>query len=348
MYLELFKLKEFPFRLSPDTDFLYLSQAHTRAKAYMDYTIWAKEGFVVITGDIGCGKTILIKKLLDETGESVLVARIFQTQLNEVEFLQAVLVEFGLNPFSANKVELLDMLNTFIINAHNEFNQIVLIVDEAQNLGASVLEEIRMLTSLETHKEKLLSVILVGQPELIEKIESPELNQLLQRVRLRYHIGLLTEKETREYINHRLKIAGSLDSDIFNDDVFGLIFRYTGGTPRLINTLCDTAMICAYADTKNKVSKKTIETAIKELNWRRFKDRKQCNHVKSSARVREGADEIGSIVAPIMRKLDQLNMVSEHLTYMRDVLVSIDKKLSCISGADIPKDVSGKKIKRQG
>ena len=167
MYLEFFGLKEYPFRLTPDVDFLFMSSAHARAKAYMDYSVWNREGFVVITGEIGCGKTTLIQKLLSELNdEDVLVAKIFQTQLDDVEFLQAVLVEFGLNPFNAKKVELMDMLNTFLIeNFHND-RQAILIVDEAHNLSMKALEEIRMLSGLETHKEKILHVILVGQPQL--------------------------------------------------------------------------------------------------------------------------------------------------------------------------------------
>jgi general secretion pathway protein A len=152
MYLKHFGLKAQPFQLTPDIGFLFMSEAHTRAKVYMDYTVWNREGFVVITGEIGCGKTTLIQKLLSELNKNVVVAKIFQTQLDEVEFLQAVLVEFGLNPFNAKKVELLDMLNTFLIQHFVQGKQIVLIVDDAHNLSTKVLEEIRMLAGLETRK----------------------------------------------------------------------------------------------------------------------------------------------------------------------------------------------------
>lgn len=141
MYLEFFKLKELPFRLTPDSEFLYMSGAHSRAKAYMDYSVWNREGFVVITGEIGCGKTTLIQKLLSELDENVLVAKIFQTQLDEVEFLQAVLVEFGLNPFNAKKVELIDMLNTFLLDNFLQLKQLVLIVDDAHNLNLRFLRK---------------------------------------------------------------------------------------------------------------------------------------------------------------------------------------------------------------
>ncbi|MHB8624055.1 MAG: ExeA family protein [Sulfuricaulis sp.] len=268
MYLEFFKLKELPFRLTPDSEFLFMSTAHSRAKAYMDYTVWNREGFVVITGEIGCGKTTLIQKLISELDENVLVAKVFQTQLDEVEFLQAVLVEFGLNPFNAKKVELIDMLNTFLLDNFLQLKQLVLIVDDAHNLSMKVLEEVRMLSGLETRKEKVLHVILLGQPALNDILDSPEMEQLLQRIRLRYHIKSLSEHDTQDYIQHRLRIAGADDpGKIFSPDTFPIIFKYTGGLPRLINTLCDTAMTCAFADNIHAVSLSIVNTAIEELQW---------------------------------------------------------------------------------
>lgn len=267
MYLDFFKLREFPFRLTPDTEFLYMSGAHSRAKAYMDYTVWNRDGFVVITGEIGSGKTTLIQKLLSELDDTVLVAKIFQTQLDEVEFLQAVLVEFGLNPFHAKKVELIDMLNTFLIDQFNKDKQLVLIVDDAHNLSPKVLEEIRMLSGLETQKEKVLHIILVGHPQLNELIESPEMEQLLQRVRLRYHIKALSEDETRAYITHRLQVAGMGERHLFAPETFPMIYKYTGGLPRLINTLCDTALVCGYADGQPAITGSVLNSAIEELQW---------------------------------------------------------------------------------
>lgn len=272
MYLDYFQLKEHPFQITPDADFLFLSDAHARAKAYMDYTIRNKDGFVVITGEVGAGKTTLIGKLLSEFDDNVVVAKIFQTQLNEVEFLQAVLVEFGLQPFKASKVELMDMLTTFLIDSFLNAKQLVLIVDEAQNLSPRVLEEIRMLSGLETQKQKILHVILVGQPELNATLDSPELEQLVQRVRLRFHISALTEAETLEYIMHRLNVAGG-NRRLFAEDAVPLIYRYTGGIPRLVNTLCDTAMTCAFADDLPSVTSECVQSAIDELQWVPYSER---------------------------------------------------------------------------
>ena len=272
MYLDFFGLRDFPFRITPDTDYLYMSTVHSRAKAYMEYAIFNREGFVVITGEIGSGKTTLIKKLLTELDESVIVAKIFQTQLDEVELLQAILVEFGLNPFTAKKVELLNMINQFLVDSYLDGKQVLLIIDDAQNLSKRVLEEVTMLSSVETQKEKILHVILVGQPELNYKLEDQDMEQLLQRVSLRYHVRALTEEETKTYVTHRLKIAG-LKYNIFEDPIYPFIFKYSGGIPRLINTLCDTALTCSYADNKKKVSNKEFESAINELQWGKFSDR---------------------------------------------------------------------------
>jgi general secretion pathway protein A len=267
-YLEQFKLKEQPFRLTPDPDFLYWSKQHARAKAYMESTIWLADGFVVITGDIGSGKTTLLQSFLAELDEDVVYAVVSQTQLTPTQFLQSVLTEFGFKPFDKHKVELLDMLNMFLIEQYSNGKKIVLIVDEAQNLTKKVLEEIRLLSGIETHKEKVLRIILAGQPELKDTLEARKLKQLVQRVRLRFHIGPLDSREMREYINHRLSVAGRESNDLFDDSTFEIIYRYSGGVPRLINTLCDTALLCAFADEKETVSADDIMSAVTELNWK--------------------------------------------------------------------------------
>ena len=267
-YLKHFKLKEQPFRLTPDPDFLYWSKQHARAKAYMESTIWLADGFVVITGDIGSGKTTLLQSFLAELDENVVYAVVSQTQLTPTQFLQSVLTEFGFKPFDKHKVELLDMLNMFLIEQYSNGKKIVLIVDEAQNLTKKVLEEIRLLSGIETHKEKVLRIILAGQPELKDTLEARKLKQLVQRVRLRFHIGPLDSREMHEYINHRLSVAGRESNDLFDDSTFEIIYRYSGGVPRLINTICDTALLCAFADEKETVSADDIMSAVAELNWK--------------------------------------------------------------------------------
>lgn len=312
MYLEFLHLKEFPFRLTPDLEFLYLSEGHSRAKAYMDYTVCNRDGFVVITGEIGSGKTTLIQKLLSELDENVLVAKIFQTQLDEVEFLQSVLVEFGMNPFNAKKVELIDMLNTFLVEQFHRDKQLLLVVDDAHNLSPKVLEEIRMMSGLETQKHKVLHVILVGQPPLNEILEAPELEQLLQRVRLRYHMRSLSEADTQAYIEHRLKVAGRADGGLFTPETFPIIYQYTGGLPRLINTLCDTCLVCAFADQVETITEAGVNAAVQELQWlpyaKRISHRKDPNKSATEGYLRVLRDHTRALahVGDQMTRLDAL------------------------------------------
>jgi len=273
MYLELFKLKELPFRLSPDPQFLYLSKQHARAKAYMESTIWFTDGFVVITGEVGSGKTTLIESFLQEMQKDVVVAQINQTQVSAVDFLQAVLVQFGFSPFKMKKAELIATLNNFLIEQYSAGRKVLLIVDEAQNLSMRVLEEVRLLSGVETTKDKVLRIILAGQPELNPKLDAPELTQLAQRVRLRFHLGALAQNEMRAYVQHRLEVAGAGDREIFAEDTFPMLYRFTGGVPRLVNTLCDTAMMAAYGADRDRVSLDDVKNSISELQWVEFSAR---------------------------------------------------------------------------
>lgn len=315
-YLNHFKLEEQPFQLTPDPDFLYWSKQHARAKAYMESTIWLADGFVVITGEIGSGKTTLLQSFLSELEDDVIYAVVSQTQLTPTQFLQAVLAEFGFKPFKKRKVELLDMLNMFLIEQYSSGKKVVLVVDEGQNLSKKVLEEIRLLSGIETHKEKVLRIILAGQPELKQTLESPGLKQLLQRVRLRFHIGPLDRRESREYVERRLKIAGRAKNDLFADDSFDVVFRFSGGVPRLINTLCDTALLCAFADEKETIDASDVLTAAEELNWqehenitgvfeqlRRFEDthRKESDSHVTQIEVRTDGEVIDVLTFPLGR-----------------------------------------------
>ena len=330
MYLKHFGLKALPFQLTPDIGFLFMSEAHTRAKAYMDYTVWNREGFVVITGEIGCGKTTLIQKLLSELDENVVVAKIFQTQLDEVEFLQAMLVDFGLNPFNAQKVELLDMLNTFLLEQFVQGKQTVLIVDDAHNLSKKGLEEIRMLAGLETRKEKLLHVILVGQPQLNEILDHPDLEQLSQRVKLRYHIPPLSAQEVTQYILFRLRSAGAADRPLFLLEAFPVIYKYAGGTPRLINTLCDAALTCAYADNLPKITAKLVEAAASELQWPSYSERigkrrqEELAHTAFDSRLHGVLSEQSRSLATIADQIGKLENLPPMLASIRTSLAAIE------------------------
>jgi type II secretory pathway predicted ATPase ExeA len=289
MYSDLFQLKEPPFRLTPDPDFLFASTQHARAKAYMESTIWLADGFVVITGEIGSGKTTLIESFLSELPADIVLAYISQTQLSPVEFLQALLVEFGFKPFRKRKVELLAMLKDFFVEQYAAGKKILLVIDEAQNLSRKVLEEVRLLSGLETQKEKLLRIIIAGQPELSRKLDAPWLQQLTQRVRLRFHLVALSKSETHQYIAHRLNVAGANGRTIFTEGACDMVFRYTGGVPRLVNVLCDTAMLCAFSEEKTLIDEQLVKTAADELQWVEFSERlrEQEQHAEATGQFAE-------------------------------------------------------------
>jgi type II secretory pathway predicted ATPase ExeA len=239
----------------------------------MESTIWFTDGFVVITGEIGAGKTTLIETFLRELTADVVVAQINQTQLSPTAFLQTVLVQFGFSPFEMKKPEVLATLNQFLTEQHVNGRKVLLIIDEAQNLSYRVLEEIRMLSGIETTKEKVLRIILAGQPELNDKLNSKELVQLTQRVRLRFHLSALSPPETSSYIDHRLEVAGSQGRRIFAEDTYSIIFKFTGGVPRLVNTLCDTCLMAAFGRDSEIVAMEDLESAIHELQWVEFASR---------------------------------------------------------------------------
>jgi type II secretory pathway predicted ATPase ExeA len=295
MYCELFQLTEPPFRLTPDPQFLFASKQHSRAKAYMESTIWLADGFVVITGEIGAGKTTLIESFLADLPNDILLAHISQTQLTPVEFLQALLVEFGFKPFRKRKVELLAMIKDFMVEQYAAGKKILLIIDEAQNLSRKVLEEVRLLSGLEAQKEKLLRIILAGQPELSRKLDSPRLQQLTQRVRLRFHLSALSKRETHEYITHRLNVAGANGREIFTEAACDMVFRYAGGVPRLVNVICDTAMLCAFAEEKTTVDETLVKAAAEELQWVEFSER------MSEQERNESTGEFAPVNAPLAR-----------------------------------------------
>jgi general secretion pathway protein A len=339
MYLEHFGLTAHPFRLTPDSSFLFMSEPHSRAMSYMNYAVWSREGFAVITGEIGSGKTTLIQKLLSELDQNIfVVAKLFQTQLDEVEFLQAILLEFGLNPLEMKKAELLEVLNQFLVSRFRQQKQIVLIVDEAHNLSAQALEEIRILAELDTGKEKMLHVILVGQPQLNEILGQPGMGQLTRRAELHYHIRALSEQEHRDYIRYRLSIVGASDRVLFLPETLPLIYKYTGGVPRLINTLCHTALTCAYAKGLHEITVDVVEATVHELQWlphaQRIDGRRlQATRgptdaeVQSTSREQSQALERSQTLAAIVTELGKLKNLSSALESIGKSLEAIEAHL---------------------
>jgi general secretion pathway protein A len=267
MYQEFYGLSERPFTLIPDPDFLYLSPQHKLARAYLEYGLTQRLGFIVLTGEVGTGKTTLIKSLLKAAGRQQRLGVIYQTSFTAQDLLELLLREFGIKGHFTTRVARLAAFNQFLMNAYSRGEHVVLIVDEAQNLGPEALEELRLLSNLQTEKEPLLQVILVGQPALQERLRHPSLMQLAQRVSVQYHLTPLDKKETREYIVYRLARAGG--SGIFTDSALEKLFEYTKGVPRRLNTLCDLSLVAGFAEGRHDIDGEFLDTvmAAQGLRW---------------------------------------------------------------------------------
>ncbi len=265
MYKDFFGLKEKPFNVTSDPNFLFLSRVHKEAFSHLIYGIKERKGFLEITGEVGAGKTTLCRALLNQLDQNTKSAFIFNSTLPELQLLQSILEDFGLNVEKRTKAAMLKQLNGFLIEELYKDNNVILIIDEAQNLKASLLEEIRMLSNLETEKQKLFQIILVGQPELRDKLNSPVLKQLRQRIGVRFHITPLEKDEVGQYIYHRLCVAGSTGQIVFTPDALDSIYRYSGGIPRLINMVCDKALLAAYVMETREIALPLITKSIQEI-----------------------------------------------------------------------------------
>ena len=265
MYLEFLGLREKPFSITADPSFLYLSRKHREALSHMVYGIRERKGFVEITGEVGTGKTTLCKALLRQLDPATKTALILQPQLSELQLLQAIVQDFGLNPMRHNRLGLFDQLNQFLLDQAELGHDIVLVIDEAQNLSLRVLEQIRMLSNLETDKNKLIQIILVGQPQLREKLALPALEQLRQRIGVRYHMTPLEMDEVRTYINHRLRVAGSDGLLEWTGEGAEEVYRCSRGIPRLINLICDRSLLACYVFRVKRVDGEIVRRSYQEL-----------------------------------------------------------------------------------
>jgi len=268
MYTEFYGLREKPFSLSPDPRFLFLSDSHREALAHLLYGIEQGEGFIAITGEVGTGKTTLCRTLLQRLEPGSEVAFLFNPQLSGLELLQAIDAEFGLETQGKTRRELMDQLNRFLLTKRQEGRRVLLLIDEAQNLEREALEQVRLLSNLETDTTKLIQIILIAQPELDAMLESPELRQLRQRINVRWRLRPLSPGETRDYVRHRLRVAAGGPREIFTDLALREIHRRSGGVPRVINRLCDRALLAGYAEGAKEIGLGAVAEVQRELDGR--------------------------------------------------------------------------------
>jgi general secretion pathway protein A len=267
MYKKFFGLKENPFNVNPDPRYLFLTHHTQEALACLTYGIETRKGFILLTGEVGTGKTTLINKLLEWLHkERVSTAFVFNPRLSVSQFFDFMMADFGIPCESRQKGQMLMKLNQWLLERYQAGERAVLIVDEAQNLSPQMLEEIRLLTNLETSTEKLLQIVLAGQPELDQKLNQPQLRQLRQRITLRAKTRQLTLEQTRGYVEERLRIAGAENPDIFSPEAIVAVHRYARGIPRVTNLLCEHALVSAFVDQKNPVPAEIIEEVARDFD----------------------------------------------------------------------------------
>jgi len=267
MYKDFYKLKELPFNTTSDPDFFFPSSRHEEAFSHLVYGIRSRRGIVVITGEIGTGKTTLCRTLLNRLDKSVKTALILNPNFSDLQLLQMIINDLGISYVKKTKLDLVGAISLFLIEESALGNNVAVIIDECQSLTIRQLEQIRLLSNLETEKEKLLQIILVGQPELSEKLKSPALRQLTQRVSVHYHILPLQKEEVEQYINHRLKIAKADPQLHFTPRAFDAIYDISKGTPRVINIICDRALLAGFTKSTFSIDHSIIQESAKETQY---------------------------------------------------------------------------------
>jgi general secretion pathway protein A len=284
MYESYYGFREKPFTILPDPDFLFLSFKHTMALDLLEYGLANQAGFNVITGEVGTGKTTLIRYLLRQVTHDVTIGLISNTHSHFGELMQWILLAFKLEFRSQSKVEMFQTFIEFLRSQQNQNKRVVLIVDEAQNMNVDTLEELRMLSNVNADKDQILQLILVGQPLLRETLRRPDLTQFAQRVAVDYHLEPLDREETAQYIQHRVVFAGGKDPQLFDSDACAAVYQHTKGTPRLINLLCDTALVYGFAENRKKIDVQLVQDAawdkkkggifptLESRDWRKFEN----------------------------------------------------------------------------
>jgi general secretion pathway protein A len=266
LYLDYYNLREEPFSITPDPRFLFFSAKHQEAFNHLLFGIHQRKGFIELTGEVGAGKTTICRKLLEELGDNYRTALILNPCLNIDQLLQTICLELDLQVYGLDRVYYLQALNQFVLEQANAGHNVVVVIDEAQDLSDELLEQVRLLSNLETDQQKLLQIVLMGQTELRDKLAQPKLRQLRQRITVRYHLGPLNLSETAYYIQHRLTLAGGNGRPRFEESAVKSVYQVSRGVPRLINAVCDKALLAGFVMQTDLLDKKVVKLAIEELD----------------------------------------------------------------------------------
>jgi putative secretion ATPase (PEP-CTERM system associated) len=326
MYETYFNLRIKPFELVPDPSFIYLSKSHKRAITFLDYGIRARAGFILLTGEVGSGKTTIIRDLLNKRHEQMVLAKVFNTRVTSEQLLAMINDDFGLKTQGKDKVTLIRDLNEFLVDQYARGNQPILIIDEAQNLAEELLEEVRMLSNLETSDSKLLQIILVGQPELRTILSAPTLRQLRQRISINCHLQPMSREETECYIMHRLAVAGNAAAVEYPSESLDVVFRFSKGIPRLINIICDFLMLSAFAEETKVISVDMLREVIGDLDFD--------NHFWSAA-VTVQPEGLPTDTVASSQPAGSLQLQQEICSTLHDIAKRLDALENTINGSSV-------------
>ena len=318
MYESFYGLKEKPFNLTPDPDYIFMSRGHENALIHLEYAITENKGFVVITGEIGSGKTTIINYLLRKIPQDIHIGIINNTLIQPLQFLKMICQEFELQVEREDKTAVLTQFYNFLLEQYAQKRRVVLIVDEAQNLPEVTIEEIRLLSNLESEKQHLIQIILIGQPQLKYKLQKKSLEQFVQRVTVYAHLYGLDKAEVNEYIRHRLRVAGGENLDLFDEGALNAIYQYTHGIPRMVNILCDTALVYGYADEIKIIGKELIESVAEARKIGRGPDRE------------EPPEESELHVVPALPEMVLSDEIQKRLLGMEGKIVSLEEEMRLI------------------
>jgi general secretion pathway protein A len=328
MYESFYGLKEKPFNLTPDPDYLYMSPGHENAYTHLEYAIQESKGFVVVTGEVGSGKTTLINYLLRKIPQAIHVGIINNTFVDPQELLKMICHEFEIQFEDSDKTVLLTRLYGYLLEQYSKRERVVLIIDEAQNLSEKTLEEIRMLSNLESEKHHLIQMILVGQPQLKEKLQRKSLEQFVQRVTVNCHLDALDKDQVEGYIRHRLTVAGAQNLDIFDPKAIWAIYKHSRGIPRLINTICDTAFVYGYADDVRVIGSDLIEAVVQARNLAAGGDDRESFPEEEEKNGALPADSTASNQA----MEDRIRMLEEKIVSQEQNILTIRQSLQARNG----------------
>ncbi len=338
MYTSYYDLKEKPFNLLPDPDFFYMSSGHENAYVHLEYAVSENKGFVVVTGEIGAGKTTIINLLIKKIEQEIRVGLINNTLVTPDQLIKVICSEYELDVLGMDKAEMLDLLHGFLLDQFSKKQRVILIIDEAQNLSAEAIEEIRMLSNFEAEKHHLLQIFLLGQPELIYTLQNKNLEQFVQRITVYCHLKGLAREDIEKYITHRLNVAGGRQKDIFSKQAIDAIFTYSKGIPRIVNNICDTSLVYGFADQIKIINKEIVENVIKSRkSGGIFSNKSNKSETEETDTVIK-KDNFKKLTLVLKSWKKQIRLLEKRISLLEEKIDISDKKLKELSNKKDQKD----------